>query len=456
MINVELLDVHHQSYDSQISPTPISSVDVSNTLVHAFIVNSTFLYLIGPPLVEVDLTFRFDSLSTSVSVSSNNCDSTRTNVDDQCMCKMGSKLDWTGTCEDCRLNTYSDDYSYPRCFSCPTIRITKQIGSTNVSDCLCPGTLFDNGDYCTSCPKFGTCDHGSLVSLRNGYKFDHDSGETTSCPLRYACRNNACSFNTKGNLCADCVDNTIRLGFVCLGNDVVSIVIGIAVLIVIFTALFLRHHITQYSEKRFKTLFARYPAMSLPREWLHKMVESRSVVCPFRLFIAISVLFSGSSVLITVPVSFAASVFGNFFGFVILLIYFVTSYILIKRKQKQELSFNDGYFVSFCLIIVFVGLCGKYLSGSLDLESYLLVPLFFYGCYLKFFYCWKSSFPLFVIILLTFISLLPYGFFLPLQSVILLFFFLFSSFINAILSCISLVVSVILLVRHYFSYVMSD
>ncbi|KAL0211338.1 hypothetical protein P9112_009636 [Eukaryota sp. TZLM1-RC] len=106
----------------------------------------------------------------------NDCDSTRSYLNNECHCKPRTVLGSVGECEPCPLGYHLDNPLLGQCINCPLYKITKTIGSSNFSHCICPKSEFDDETSCVKCPKFANCEYGEITTVLNGYMVNLEKG----------------------------------------------------------------------------------------------------------------------------------------------------------------------------------------------------------------------------------------------------------------------------------------
>ncbi|KAL0226164.1 hypothetical protein P9112_013488 [Eukaryota sp. TZLM1-RC] len=348
-------------------------VELSHDLMITHYVSSlNELEVTGLPLGETEILFSHQSTLASAMFTLNDCDPTRINLNNECHCKPGTVLGSIGECEPCQLGYYLDNPLLGQCIGCPLNKITKSIGSSNISECVCPNSEFDDGEGCIKCPKFSTCEYGELASVSNGYKFTLETG-AISCPYRYSCRNNQCRFNTKGIDCTECIDGTKRYGFVCVGTSAFTFIIGVAFNLILAFLLILSEHYLRFSNNFYDKILNQFTVPSLSASTTRSLVQSKGqIICPLRLLMVLSVVINGNVLLITVPFSLSASIFGNRVGFSLLIFCFIVNHYFCRKVLRHNFPFKDSYYCHFCLFTGFIGIYSKLIELKLDIEMLLL------------------------------------------------------------------------------------
>ncbi|KAL0226129.1 hypothetical protein P9112_013453 [Eukaryota sp. TZLM1-RC] len=309
---VNFTSFSYNYYIQSFNSINLYEVDLSHDLMITHYVSSfNELEVTGLPLGEVEMLFFHQSTLASAMFTLNDCDSTRINLNNECLCKPGTVLGSAGECKPCPLGYYLDNPLVGQCINCPQNKITKSIGSSNISECVCPKSSFDDGKVCIKCPKFSTCEYGALATVSNGYKFTLKTG-AISCPYRYSCRNNQCRFNTKGIDCTECIEGTKRYGFVCIGARTFTFIISVAFNLVLAFLLILSEHYLRFSNNFYNKILNQFTQSSLSASTTRSLVQSKGqIICPLRLLMVLSVVINGNVLLITVPFSLSASLFGH-------------------------------------------------------------------------------------------------------------------------------------------------
>ncbi|KAL0207699.1 hypothetical protein P9112_012327 [Eukaryota sp. TZLM1-RC] len=354
-------------------------VDLAHdSMVTHFVSSFNELEVTGLPLSEIEILFSYQSTFASIEPTLNDCDSTRINLNNECHCKPGTVLGSVGECEPCPLGYYLDNPLLGQCINCPITKVTKSIGSSNISDCVCSKSEFGVGVNCLKCPKFGTCEYGELTTVSNGYKFNPETG-SISCPYKYSCRNNQCRLNTKGIDCTECIEGTRRYGFVCIGTSGFGYLVGFVSNLALVFLLFASEYYLKFAITFYHKVFRQFniPSLSLNVSRLLTQYKAQ-IVCPLRVLMVLSILINGNVVLITLPFSLSASLFGNRFGFLELIACFVFIHLFCRKILNHSFSFKDSYYSHFCLFTGLIGIYSKLIDLRLDVEVFLLFGICIY------------------------------------------------------------------------------
>ncbi|KAL0216494.1 hypothetical protein P9112_008678 [Eukaryota sp. TZLM1-RC] len=413
--------------------------------------NQSYLEISGIPLVEYDVIFNYNSAFASVLFTLNDCDSTRMNLNNECHCKPGTVLGSVGECEPCQLGYYLDNPLVGECINCPIGKITKSIGSSNSTECVCPKSQFDDGKGCIKCPKFSTCKYGELASVSNGYKFTLETG-SISCPYRYSCRNNQCRFNTKGIDCTECIEGTKRYGFVCIGTSGFEIFLAISCNIILILLLLVSQHYLKLCYQQYRKIKAKYLIPSLDKKAATKLIQSKGqTFCPLLVVMVVSLVITDSPVSVTFPFSFAISLFGNSFSFVLPSLFYFILYKICTGFLIFQFSFSKSYFGFITIISCYLGMFTKFSSFHFDLEFFLLLITFFSLIFLIIpLYKADQVKSVFAFLFLLSISKIPVIFYFIIQCLMFFTLCLFSGLHNTILSFIGTFVSCFVLTKHVY------
>ncbi|KAL0226220.1 hypothetical protein P9112_013544 [Eukaryota sp. TZLM1-RC] len=453
LITLELTLITQDLLVNYTQSLSLYEVDLSHDLMITHYVSSfNELEVTGLPLGETEILFSHQSTLASAMFTLNDCDPTRINLNNECHCKPGTVLGPVGECEPCPLGYYLDNPLLGQCINCPQDKITNSIGSSIITECVCPKSSFDDGKGCINCPKFSTCEYGELASVSNGYKFTLETG-AISCPYRYSCRNNQCRFNTKGIDCTECIEGTKRYGFVCIGASAFTFIIGLGLNLVLAFLLILSEHYLRFSNNFYNKVLNQFTQSSLSASTTRSLVQSKGqIICPLRLLMVLSVVINGNLLLITVPFSLSASLFGNRFGFSLLIFCFLINYYFCRKVLRHNFPFKDSYYCHFCLFTGFIGIYSKLIEIKLDIELLLLFGVSVY---------WFNSIckkqkdndrfrSLIVAIFLLILLYLPYTIQLITQAIVFLVLTFYSGDQNRYVSYIASLYSSLLLILHVF------
>ncbi|KAL0216551.1 hypothetical protein P9112_008735 [Eukaryota sp. TZLM1-RC] len=442
-------------------PLNLNNLNVisSANKVQITVFNSTHLEIVFLPLTNIEVYFQFNSLSASVLFTTNDCDSTRMNLNNECHCKPGTVLGSVGECEPCQLGYYLDDPLVGECINCPIGKITKSIGSSNSTECVCLKSQFDDGKGCIKCPKFSICEYGELATVSNGYKFTLETG-SISCPYRYSCRNNQCRFNTKGIDCTECIEGTKRYGFVCIGTGF-PLILQIVTFIFLICCLFFSEFLLRKSQSKYKKVYNVHLLPSLESSVATAIARSKGqVVCPLRIVMILSILLNQNVLLVTVPFSITASLFGLRFGFSLSILTFLLFFSFCRTLLKHQFSFSNSYYVHFCLILSYLGLVSKHFYSFFDVDLFLLIGVFT-SCFIliikeqPMYDLARSAILLIVFLQLTLLRI-SFTIQLSIQTVFFLTLVSFSAVQNTIISLIGVFLSTTFILNHVFSSTFLD
>ncbi|KAL0224089.1 hypothetical protein P9112_003479 [Eukaryota sp. TZLM1-RC] len=435
----------------------IVSTSFAQNFPEISLINSSFLQIIALPKTEIIIKFTFKSTSTNVLMTTNDCDSTRVNLHNECHCKPGTVLASVGECEPCQLNYYLDNPLLGECIGCPIGKITKSIGSSNFSECICPKSQFDDGKSCVKCPKFSTCEYGELATVANGYKFNLETG-SISCPYRYSCRNNQCRFNTKGVDCTECIEGTQRFGFVCFEYSLLNLIISFATLLILSFGLVSSHSYILLTKHRVKVVLTKVRQSRLPTKAGRRIARNKGhLLCPYRAFLSISVIFNGNFIGFGVMISFPTTVFGGklSYGQLMFQLFIFLLFRFCKNYLHQSSNFSSGFFLSFCFFSVVTALFGNIFGGNVFYFENLILLITSIGYFYLFYKNQRNSCEFHSAIsylILLFALHLPSTYYFSVQSIVFVVLTIYSCNHNSYCSAIVAVYSIYFLLFHVFSF----
>ncbi|KAL0219538.1 hypothetical protein P9112_005191 [Eukaryota sp. TZLM1-RC] len=455
MIHFDLILVTRNLFSIEHNSISLSQVDVSVPEDIIFsVLNGESLEVVGPPLYVFEILFHFHNVSTSFEVQLFNCDSTRAHFNYACYCKLGTYLSSFGACQECPLNSFRSIPLSDDCINCPIGRVTRRPGATNSSLCVCEESRFDSGDACIECPKYGTCSFGNFLSFSNGFRFTPEFG-SVSCPFRYSCKNNECRFNTQGPYCSECLPGTILFGYVCVGNDFGYVLLSLVSLVFVISLLSVSQLLVNQATKRKAKIRSKLnrSMSSIHPDYLAKRIRYLiPLTCPFRIVMILSILFNGNIVLVTLPLSFAASLFGHYIGFLLFCLLIIAVFHLLKWKLSlyHNADFRRSFFANTCLISGFTGLISKLNRGIFDIEVIMLIPLLVFVSILIMNQQrhLEELFSTFAILILLPLTSTPFIIYSAFQTVTFLILFFLRSFLNVIPTAFGLIFSFIYLIVY--------
>ncbi|KAL0245262.1 hypothetical protein GEMRC1_009341 [Eukaryota sp. GEM-RC1] len=144
------------------------------------------------------------------------------------------EFNFLGECVECPLNYYSNLEFNSECRSCLFPRITRQKGSSDLNQCVCPLNTLDSADSCLSCPHLAECGYGNLTGIQSGFRLNTDTWELDECVFWYNCQQNSCrSRHAYGDLCQYCTEDAVFSRVYCIGKEHLWIKILFLVLFVL-------------------------------------------------------------------------------------------------------------------------------------------------------------------------------------------------------------------------------
>ncbi|KAL0212365.1 hypothetical protein RCL1_005991 [Eukaryota sp. TZLM3-RCL] len=190
-------------FDNSTESVTVSDCDFElNTGTFQSITDSSFS-IISEPNITITVIIIYDNSETLFNLVSLACPHSKLQLSDQrCVCPPGQEMNFQGSCSHCLKGFYSQHNS---CVKCNHMRTTVNSGAKSLSECVCVDGHVEVNGFCTKCPAQVVCREGQILSVKNGFLFNHTSEMALQrCLVPSFCINNTCASGRFGVSCTRC------------------------------------------------------------------------------------------------------------------------------------------------------------------------------------------------------------------------------------------------------------